>query len=603
MSSPSRQAAQPPRLLWIAQLAAVALVQIAVCAVLRLLWLARPDPFGSALVGKLEWYWFHAIALDSWQAFRVVAVAVAVGLIGGQGARLTLWLRRAVTVVLSVLTVLAVIDGEVMRFLGMHLSPSLALTYANTATARELPVLLGKDVGGPYLGAALLVLAPLALAWLTPRAVARVSSWRPAAAFGALVAVGCLYAFVLWPGGFRQWRLSPPLDVIRLALATSTEPPIDALVQKRTSAAYAARFATAPSQRFALPDYPLFHATEHAACERGLASVDACARDQDGDGSSLAKDCDDRDGAVHPGAEDIASDGIDQDCSGTDHTPPNVLLLVLETHRALNVGHLFPDPTRPSATPNLDALASKGLTFTRALANGTPTVNAFMALHTSLLPHPSQTVASTFTQARIHGLPQILREHGYHTRFFSAADPAWDNQTAWLRKWYDVIDYNRSREQDGPLFTHIAQWFERELPGEPGKPPFFVTVTTRTNHYPFHRVEGVETSGADTLEDRIADTMRYTDKHMGLLLERLAALPGWQNTVVIVTGDHGFPMGEHGYKRLHETAHVEATGVPIVLTGAHPELAPLAGSALPDAVSHVDIAPTVLDLAGIDPSG
>ena len=595
----------PERSRWIAQLAEIALVQVAVSSVLRLLWLARPDPFGTALVGKIEWYWFHALALDSWQAFRVVAAGIMIGLIGGQRAAVLLWVRRIVTGVLVALTVLGVIDGEVMRFLGMHITPSFALTYGNTATARELPVLLGKDAGGPYLGAVLLVIAPLAVVWLARRVVARGSTWSPAFWFSGLVAAGCLYAFVLWPGGFRQWRLSPPLDVMYSAITAAAEAQLDATARAKTSEQHAARFAKASSReaRFLMNDYPLYHTTDYVACTRGLLSAEACRADADRDGSALLVDCDDRDARIHPGALDVAGDGVDQDCSGVDQKAANVLLLILETHRALDVGHLFPDPKRPSATPNLDALAVRGLSFTRAVANGTPTVNAFMALHTSLLSHPLKTVASAFNHVRIHGLPQLLREHGYTTRFFSAADPAWDNQTAWLRQWYDAVDYDRTREQDGPLFEHIAQTFEAEQLGADGQKPFFVAVTTRTNHYPFHRVEGVETTGPDTLEGRIRDTMRYTDKHMGLLLGRLAKLPGWQNTVVIVTGDHGFPMGEHGYKRLHETAHVEATGVPIVIAGAHPKLASLSGRQSSSAVSHIDIAPTVLELAGIDPSG
>jgi arylsulfatase A-like enzyme len=595
----------PERSLWIAQLAEIALVQVAVSSVLRLLWLARPDPFGSALVGKIEWYWFHALALDSWQAFRVVAAGVVIGLIGGQRAALVSWVRRIVIGVLVALTALGVIDGEVMRFLGMHITPSFALTYGNAATARELPLLLGKDAGGPYLGAVMLALAPLAVLLLARRVTARASTWTPAFSFSGLVGAGCLYAFVLWPGGFRQWRLSPPLDVMYSAVTAVAQSQLDAAARAEAGAQHAARFTKASSReaRFLLADYPLYHTTDHVACERGLLSAEACRADADRDGSALIEDCDDRDARIRPGAVDTASDGIDQDCSGVDQKAANVLLLILETHRALDVGHLFPDPKRPSATPNLDALAQGGLSFTRAVANGTPTVNAFMALHTSLLPHPSQTVASTFNHVRILGLPQLLRQHGYTTRFFSAADPAWDNQTAWLRQWYDAVDYDRSREQDGPLFEHIAQTFEAEQLAAHGAKPFFVAITTRTNHYPFHRIEGVEATGADTLEDRIRDTMRYTDKHMGLLLERLAKLPGWQNTVVIVTGDHGFPMGEHGYKRLHETAHVEATGVPIVIAGAHAKLASLSGRQSSAAVSHIDIAPTVLELAGIDPSG
>ena len=595
------------RHLWVAQLAAIALAQVAVSGLLRLAWLARPDPFGSALVGKLEWYWFHALALDSWQACRVVCVGIVLCLIGGQREVVITVVRRIVLGVLVLLTALSVVDGAVMRFLGMHLSPALARTYASLASARELPGLLGKDAGGPYVDVVLLLLAPIGVLSLAGRATKRAQSWQPVAYFAGLVAVGCLFAFVLWPGGFREWRLSPPLDVLRSALREVESPRLPAAEHAQADELYARTWtqATAPSQaaRFPLSDFPLVHLSDYAACARGLVDHALCTTDRDGDGSALQNDCDDRDAAVHPGARDIPGDGIDQDCSGSDKQPSNVVLFILETHRALNVGHLFPDPQHASSTPRLDELAGQNLTFTRAIANGTPTIGAFMTLHTSLLPHPTQTVASSFNHVRMRALPQILREHGYYARFFSAADPAWDNQTAWLRRWYDAVDYDRAREQDGALFTHIGDWFEREQPGTPGKPPFFVAITTRTNHYPFHRVEGVENTGPDTLAGRIADTMRYTDKQLGLLLDRLATQPFWRDTVVIVTGDHGFPLGEHGYTHLHETAHIEATGVPLVIAGEHPKLQRWRGQQLSAPASHIDVAPTVLDLAGIDASG
>ena len=232
-----------------------------------------------------------------------------------------------------------------------------------------------------------------------------------------------------------------------------------------------------------------------------------------------------------------------------------------------------------------------------------PTIASFMAIYTGLLPPAWAIVATDFATATLPSLPATLRKHGYYTRFVSAADPSWDNQHVWLRHWFEAVDYDRSREEDADMFAYLAKWLRTELTQAAKGRPFFVVATSRSNHFPFPRVAGVPVTGSDAWPDRMRDTMGYADAAMGTLLDTLASEPWFARTLVIVTGDHGYPLGEHGNYAMYQSVHVETTGVPLVVAGDHPKLQRLRGVVTQEPASHLDIAPTVLDLLGIDPSG
>jgi arylsulfatase A-like enzyme len=89
----------------------------------------------------------------------------------------------------------------------------------------------------------------------------------------------------------------------------------------------------------------------------------------------------------------------------------------------------------------------------------------------------------------------------------------------------------------------------------------------------------------------------YLDAKIGELLDHLRADGALENTVVVVTADHGDSLGEHGYLGHRLYLYEELVRVPLVI--AHPTAFP-AGTVVDDQVELGDLFPTLLDLAGVD---
>jgi hypothetical protein len=575
----------------------------------------RPDAFGQPLVlnfwifwrrtGALEWlYWAPAImpglaVAFCWRTRLVPRWIVAV---------LRLWLLSAAVVVLLITSV----DMETMRFAGGHLNASMLVTFLNPTALREMAPMLGSDRGGPYLGVLVLAASIGVVSWWLvvhwSRTDRMMLGWLRRRLFLWSVGVALLWSVIAYalcfPGArFVRWRLAPAAALVLFEWRTAHETVLSPEQQADLARHYQAEWVAGASDwearrwRFPEPGYPVFRVTAQQACAagRGPALGLDCAADADADGFPLTRDCDDGDPSAHPGAIDVPGDGFDQDCSGIDAEPWNVILLVLESHRGATVGHLVPwGAEAGDATPVLDKLA-QGAAFTRVSSNGLPSIAAFMSLHTGLEPHPLRHVGTNYTDVNVSAFPALMRERGYLTRYFSQQPPEWDNQAFWARQWYDAIDFDRRRRDDRAVFDAVAEWLKG---GRPRGRPFLVTVASGSNHFPFDKglPLGVPSDSLDA-RDRARYSMRWVDAAVGRLLDGIRDEPWFAHTVVIVTADHGYPLGEHHSSGIVEHLYGESIWVPLVIAGNHPKLHPGFDHRV---ASQVDLAPTVLDLVGID---
>ncbi|MEN9353442.1 MAG: hypothetical protein RL318_767 [Fibrobacterota bacterium] len=526
-------------------------------AVLRLAVLARPDAFGLPFVGKVDWYIFHAMCFDL--RWITVASLPFVAHVGFWEHRKAWWAQAGLWSLYGLhglLLVVTLIDHETYRFMGCHFSPDIFSTYGNTAAGRQLLGFLSNDKGGRFLPIVLLLgaipLAYLVARWLRTR---RWFSDKPALK-GLLITfvvanlTGWLYTEMIWGGGFRAKKLAPVWSVWWTSLREARTSRVPDAEFKTLTAAHQARWKAenASDSLWDFPDAKLPY------------------------------------WKVPRGGEHVAP----------RDSQWNIVLIVLESHRGLNCGFLKAEGATRDATPFLNSIAPSAEVWTRYQCPALPTVRALTSIHLGILNHPTKNLTSDNMGLANRALPAILGQAGWTTAFFSAADPAWDNQTPWLRQWYQRSDYDRSRENDRDLFAHGAKWMRKNL----GKDkPFFVAFMSKTNHYPFNPVPGVEDAGSGDLQKRMDATMRYTERSVAAMVDSLRREPWFDRTIFVITGDHAFPLEEHGSSSIGYGLYSESVWLPLVIWGKHPQLKP--GTRHDAPASHLDLGPTLLRLAGV----
>ena len=224
-------------------------------------------------------------------------------------------------------------------------------------------------------------------------------------------------------------------------------------------------------------------------------------------------------------------------------------------------------------TPQLDALAARGLSVPAFLANGMNTNMGLVALLTGRVPLPSVGDGLADGLAGfLDGptLPKALAAKGYFTEFLSTADLGFTRQGEWLRAiGFESIRGSRDPAFDGwPRLTFDSAPDEAlvnaaaarigELRGAGGR-PFLLVVMTSTSHMPF-----VHPNGRDHGE---AGVFRYVDGQVGRLAALLASDGFLDSGLLLVTGDHRTmePLERAEEERFGLSAF---TRVPFVAVGA-----------------------------------
>jgi arylsulfatase A-like enzyme len=305
----------------------------------------------------------------------------------------------------------------------------------------------------------------------------------------------------------------------------------------------------------------------------------------------------------------------------------NVLIVVMDTVRRDGMSVRY---AGKSLTPNFDALASEGVRFTRAFSNAPWTLPSHGSIFTGLYPFQHHAVMNNlYLSTSFLTLAEAFKAAGYRTGGFSC-NP-WISRMTMMDQGFDVFKELFKDEEpysgsaattdqavrwlsegaaDRPFFLFI-NYINAHLPYNP--PPEFISKlfpdgrSTLSRHtFSIEEYEEVMVGNSRlTAEDfeeirHLYDAeISHVDDQLGQLIEGLRARQILDRTVVIVTSDHGEHMGENNFLGHDFSIHQVLLGIPMVIR--YPDRFP-GGKRVDANISLVDIFPTLVSLAGLNPS-
>jgi arylsulfatase A-like enzyme len=329
---------------------------------------------------------------------------------------------------------------------------------------------------------------------------------------------------------------------------------------------------------------------------------------------------------------------------------PNVLFVVIDTVRAQSLSlHGYSRQT----SPQLEALARRGVRFDHARTAAAWTLPSHASMFTGRWAYELSTHPDCPLDGRFPTLAEFLRDRGYATAGFVGNTyfcNAWFGLNRGFLHYEDVavsllemirsssvgrylahelVPSTSSRDRVHAYFNRkdaatINRQFLDWLSCRPQGRPFFAFLNYFDAHDPYIAAKGAPRHFGLTPEtaqefsalrdwlhndksklsprvlqiahDGYDDGIAYVDDQLGRLLGALERMGLMENTIVVVTADHGELLGEHGSYGHGSHLYREVVNVPLVIAG--PRSIP-AGQFISELVSLRDLSATVVDLCGL----
>ncbi|MDQ3863635.1 MAG: sulfatase-like hydrolase/transferase [Actinomycetota bacterium] len=286
----------------------------------------------------------------------------------------------------------------------------------------------------------------------------------------------------------------------------------------------------------------------------------------------------------------------------------NIVLIHLESARARSTTPYNKDL---DTTPYLDKLAKHSLMAERAYTIVPHTSKAITAISCGIDPH----LVREITEAEPGGiparcLPELLKEQGYNTVWFSSATEDFEDRRALVKNFgyddfypvetMDTDGFQRSNYfgyEDDIMLQPSRDWLEQHK-----DKPFLATYLGVTGHHDYRPIDryGLKHYSNFPPLDHYQNEIRYLDFFVKNLMEQYKELGLYDNTIFVIYGDHGEGFGEHDLFQHDNTIYQEGLKVPLII---HEPGRFENGKRVKRLTDQLDILPTLFDLLGYKVTG
>lgn len=299
-------------------------------------------------------------------------------------------------------------------------------------------------------------------------------------------------------------------------------------------------------------------------------------------------------------------------------SPRNIILISLDTLRA---DHLGIYGYHHNTSPYIDAFAKESIVFEQAVVQAPTTLPSHMSIMTSLYPSFHGVWEKSYPLADEHvTLAELLREGGYRTAAF--VDGSWMRAVFGFNQGFDIYDGKRI-VGIARILPKVKRWLDKHK-----SKPFFLFIHCYDIHSPyappppynsiFHDFSytGHLNPSNKTLlaaaknELKVNDEdlrhfialydggIRYTDEKIGEFLSYLRDSGLVDQSLIIITSDHGEEFKEHGSFLHYQLYYRPNLHVPLIMRIPN---YPKKEIRIKELVQSIDLLPTILDIAALPP--
>lgn len=275
--------------------------------------------------------------------------------------------------------------------------------------------------------------------------------------------------------------------------------------------------------------------------------------------------------------------------------PYNIVFIFGESFKGRIFNQMLEGDT--TLAPNVWKLANGGVIwFKNAFSGGYPTVRGTMATYLGFPSHPNRDLPSFYASNHFKGFPEYLTD--YTRAYVTISNPIFDHTLPFVERFYgDNWRVAPEPEIHGSMDSLGADLAIETLSQMPTDKNWFLLFNTIASHIPFQNYPDAFDAKPDDAMYRYRAAVRYTDQQLGRFFEELSKRPDYENTVVILLGDHDTPVDSVDY-RVPQPLGVSASRIFMGIFSTDTSL--VKGLVVrEDVASQHDIGPTVMDLAQV----